>query len=501
MSVQSEHASLEDFIAASMSADQRRHVGFVSFTQWPFALAALAETALTLHEMGSALTLAFWANDTPMRDTGWSTSSVFSTVLASPSRDRNVQRALLRAGVPAASVARPPLRRCPTPPEARIERDMNRSQIKSLTYKGSPMGRAMLQVKPDTETPITDAYFWPRRLLQAAARSYAWAYDQTTALIAERGLTALVICNGRFLHDRAASAAGEAAGIKVMYYDGGGIDTDFDFTDNVTHDWSDLQRRMLKMFEEWPDDVAHEVGESWFQDRIAHTAPDNALFVESQASGTGIDRPQGQTLVVYFSSSGDEIAELELDWSRFIGDQPEALLQLAEEVRSRPGWSLVVRSHPHKRMKPRLDVEEWLAAVDAARPDLHIDHHSPIDSYTLMRQADIVVTYGSTTGVEAAYAGRPVVVMGPSAYDELGCAAFAGRRDELARALDSAAPGSWSGALSYGLMMRRRGFCLSRVAKENGAYSLAGVTFADSRPLVMNLSHLEGRIRRRLLER
>jgi hypothetical protein len=42
-----------------------------------------------------------------------------------------------------------------------------------------------------------------------------------------------------------------------MYYDGGGIDTDFDFTDNVTHDWSDLQRRMLKMFDEWPDDVAH----------------------------------------------------------------------------------------------------------------------------------------------------------------------------------------------------------------------------------------------------
>jgi hypothetical protein len=50
-------------------------------------------------------------------------------------------------------------------------------------------------------------------------------------------------------------------------------------------------------------------------------------------------------------------------------------------------------------------------------------------------------------------------------------------------------------------MMRRRGFSLSRVHKQDGVYSLAGVTFADSRPLVMNLSHLEGRIRRRLLER
>ena len=501
MAVRSEHPSLADFILESMSVEQRRHVGFVSFTHWPFALAALAETAVTLHEMGSQLTLALWANESPMRDTGWSTNSGFARMVGSPSRDLNVKRALIAAGVPKGSFVRPPLRLRGTPAEARIDRDLNRSQIKALTYKGSPMGRAMLQIKPDTETPITDAYFWPKRLLQAAARSYAWAYDQTTALIAERSLTALVVCNGRFLHDRAVSAAGEAAGIKVMYYDGGGIDTDFDFTDNVTHDWSDLQRRMLKMFDEWPDEVAHEVGESWFQDRIAHTAPDNALFVESQASGTGIDRPEGQTLVVYFSSSGDEIAELELDWSRFIGDQPDALMELAEEIRARPGWTLVVRSHPHKRMKPRLDVEEWLAAVDRARPDLHIDHHSSIDSYTLMRQADVVVTYGSTTGVEAAYAGKPVIVMGPSAYDELGCVAFAGRRAELARALDDAAPGSWTGALSYGLMMRRRGFSLSRVAKKDGVYSLAGVTFADSRPLVMNLSHLEGRIRRRLLER
>ena len=348
MAVRSEHPSLADFILESMSVEQRRHVGFVSFTHWPFALAALAETAVTLHEMGSQLTLAMWANESPMRDTGWSTNSGFARMVGSPSRDLNVKRALIAAGVPKGSFVRPPLRLRGTPAEARIDRDLNRSQIKALTYKGSPMGRAMLQIKPDTETPITDAYFWPKRLLQAAARSYAWAYDQTTALIAERSLTALVVCNGRFLHDRAVSAAGEAAGIKVMYYDGGGIDTDFDFTDNVTHDWSDLQRRMLKMFDEWPDEVAHEVGESWFQDRIAHTAPDNALFVESQASGTGIDRPEGQTLVVYFSSSGDEIAELELDWSRFIGDQPDALMGvLAHElghVEHHHGMQMVVKT-------------------------------------------------------------------------------------------------------------------------------------------------------------
>lgn len=501
MDVRAEHEDLEEFVRSIASAQDLQRVGFVSFTQWPFALAALAEVALTMSKMGSNITLAFWSHDTPMRDTGWSTHERLARLVGSEPLDQQVLDALLQAEIPGDAKARPPIRGWVASDETKVRQPLNRSGIRALMYRGSPMGRAMLQVRPDTETPITDTYFWPQRLLQAAAQSYAWVFDQTQALISERELTAIVVYNGRFLHDRAAVAAGEAAGIRVLYFDTGGTDTDFDLTDNITHDWSDLQRRMLKMYEAWPPDIRDEVGCSWFEDRINHSAPDNALFVESQTSGQGVEQPQSDVVVVYFSSSGDEIAELELDWSRFIGDQPVALQALADEVRNRPGWSLIVRSHPHKRMKPKQDVIEWLAAVESARPELHIDQHAPIDSYTLMRQADIVVTYGSTTGVEAAYAGKPVIVMGPSAYDELGCAVFAGEREELARALDTSAPGVWSGAVSYGLMMRRRGFVLHEVSCQEDTYVIADTLLTHPRPLAKHLSHALHRIRRWRLER
>lgn len=496
MAIRSEHSSLEEFIGAIASPAERERVGFVSFTQWPFALAALAETALAMQAMGTKIYLAFWADRTPMKDTGWSTHRSLARVFGARTSDEFVEEAVAAAAPSAVSIVAPPIKRWRTPHEVRIRQPLNRSAIRKISYRRSPMGRAMLQIRPDTETPITDAYFWPRRLLDSAACSYAWVYDQTTALIEKHSLTAIVVYNGRFLHDRAASAAGEAAGIKVLYYDTGGIDTDFDLTDNITHDWSDLQRRMVNMYEEWPNDLRDSVGESWFTDRINHAAPDNALFVESQQTGQGIDVPEAETVVVYFSSSGDEIAELELDWSRFIGDQPVALQALAQEVRNRPGWTLVVRSHPHKRMKPKQDVVEWLEAVEKARPDIHVDHQSPIDSYTLMRQADIVVTYGSTTGVEAAYAGKPVIVMGPSAYDELGCAAFAGSSEELARALDSASPGSRAGAVSYGLMMRRRGFSLDRVRRSEGTYLIDGRPMSEPPAAAKHASHALHRITR-----
>ena len=497
MVTRAEHDSLEVFLKASLTDEQRKNVLFVSFTQWGFALAALADTATCLHGMGSEVTLGFWANKTPMHDTGWSVNDKVAKLFASPARDQRVRDALIDFGIPKSSLAQPPVKGWQPAQPVPITRAMNRSELKALTYFGSPMGRAMLQVRTLTETPVTDAYYWPERLLRLAAKSYAFAYDQTAALIKARGVTAVAVYNGRFLHDRAASAAAQALGVPVLYYDTGGIDTDFDLTDSVTHDWTDLQRRMLKLYEQWPEGQRDEVGGSWFEERLNHTASDNALFTDAQEIGSTIDRPAADCLVVYFSSSGDEIAELELDWDQFIGTQPEALKFLADECRKRDGYQLVVRSHPHKRRKPKQDVIEWLAAVDEADPDIHLDPHSPVDSYALMRQADIVVTYGSTTGVEAAFAGKRVIVLGPSAYDQLGCATLAGTNAELSAALDDRKPGYWPGAVSYGLMMRARGFRFEFVKRSpDGGLTLASQPFSDSRPVVRHLSNVIGRLQR-----
>ena len=62
METRAEHDSLEVFLKASLTDEQRKNVLFVSFTQWDFALAALADTATCLQQMGSEVTLGFWTN-------------------------------------------------------------------------------------------------------------------------------------------------------------------------------------------------------------------------------------------------------------------------------------------------------------------------------------------------------------------------------------------------------------------------------------------------------
>jgi hypothetical protein len=492
-----EHDSLAGYLHAVLTEAQRANVLLISFSQWDFTTGAAAETAVTLHEMGAGVTVALWAGHTPLKDVGWTTMPAVARALGSPSRDQRVEQALKAAGLPASAFADPPIRGWKPVEPLRVPGLLNRTAIRAMRYRESDLGRAILQVAPDSNTPVTDAFIWPTAWVRATTRSYAYAYDQATALMQERGVTAVVVYNGRFLHDSAAAGAAEALGLPVIAYDMGGNDTDFDLTIDATHDWSALQGRMKHMYDTWPVDERDDLGSSWFLERTKHVDARNALFVDSQEIGSGIERPDTECLVVFFSSSGDEISELDLDWADYFFGQPEALLAVADACRARPECTFVVRSHPHKRMKPAQDVADWMEAVELAAPDLHIDPFSPVDSYALMRQADVVVTYGSTTGVEAGFAGRPVIVMGPSAYDELGCATRVRTADELGRAIDERTPGEWAGAVSYGLMMRRRGFSYHYVqVDDQGRRSLAGVALDQSRQLVLNLSHARGRLQK-----
>ena len=500
MTTRAEHPSLDVYLRDSLTSEELRTPLLVSFTQWDFAVAALVEVAATLHRMDSQPRIALWSSYTPLRDVGWQSHHLISQLLLSPTIDIRAHQALTAFGLPRSAFLRPyrgwkPKEALPT-----LE-DTNRSSIRRMTYRGAPMGRGILEVPPSTETPVTDDYRWPRRYVLKAMRSYAFAFDQTMRAIEEVRATSVFSYNGRFLHDSAVVHAAERHGLQVLAYDTGGLETDFDLTIDATHDWSALQDRMKAMFQTWPQDEAHSVGSAWFDDRRNHTEVANTKFTGGQTLGRGIDRPQNATVVTYFSSSGDEIAELDLDWEDFFGGQEQALNTLAQICRAND-VTLVVRTHPHKRYKPADDVAQWHAAVEAAGPQIHLDENSDVDSYTLMEQSDVVATYGSTTGIEAAYAGRPVIVMGPSAYDELGCAVRPRNRGELEDLVKHPPEPNPLSAVPYGLMMKRRGFVYQHISRSSeGERELAALPIVEPRVEVRHLSHLLNRLTRWRLSR
>ena len=489
--VRAEYPSITAYLERSLSKDDLRAIGIISFSQWEFALGALADVALAAHSLGSNVAVALWADETPLPDTGWQTSHLATRVLRTKANDQLVREGLLKAGLTEANLPAPPIRSWKPTGMPALPEPLTRAAIRELTYDGSGMGRSILQVHPDFNTPIRDDYVWPRRWISRAMRSYAWVYDQTTALIKQRGLSTVVVYNGRFTHDQAVAAAAERAGVRVMYYDTGGLETDFELTTQSLHNWADLQVRMRTMFDTWPDDDRDAVASSWFLNRQSHSEPGFDVFVGSQTRGHLEGIPDAEQVVVYLSSSGDEIAELDLDWSEFLFSQEQALADLAAACRAKPGCILVVRTHPHMRLKPSDDLKNWNAAVEAAGPDIHLDASSPVDSYELMRAADLVFTYGSTAGVEAAFLGKPVVIMGPSAYDLIDCATRITKAEQIPALLNAPPAHSTSNALLYGLMMQRRGFNFEYLqSTPKRTVTVGGVTIAGVKPNAMKISDL-----------
>jgi len=498
-SIRAEHQSLGRYLESVLNPEELLRPLIVNFNHWNFVQFAYADIAMTLHKLGSDIKLALWADQTPMRDIAWSSSKNVTRFLRSPSREEYISRALLNGGIKQSAFVTPPIRRWAPVEPIHLPNTLNRKNIRAMQYRGADIGRAILQVHPDSETPVSDSHEWPSRWVAVAAQSFAFVFDQVSQLIIRNSITSVIIYNGRFLHDRAAAAAAQQLSIPILSYDTGGSDTDFDLTIDETHDWSKLQSRMLTMYDTWDSETRNNIGSAWFTNRVRHLDEANQAYTDAQTVGLSIDVPAGKRLVVFFSSSGDEIAELDLDWNEYFGTQDGALHSLSDECKKFPDIYLVVRTHPHKRRKPKLDVESWHETVKKVNPDLHLDEFSDVDSYALMRQADIVVTYGSTTGIEAAFANKPVIVMGPSAYDELGAAKRVTNAGQLHEALIAPQSGDPRGALAFGLMMTRRGFNYENIVK-GPEYALNDVTLRDSNQLALNISNYTARlVRRRLL--
>ena len=59
-----EHESLAGYLRQTLTASQLERVLLVSFNQWEFGIAALAEVGATLNTMGMQPQFALWASKT-----------------------------------------------------------------------------------------------------------------------------------------------------------------------------------------------------------------------------------------------------------------------------------------------------------------------------------------------------------------------------------------------------------------------------------------------------
>jgi hypothetical protein len=123
-------------------------------------------------------------------------------------------------------------------------------------------------------------------------------------------------------------------------------------------------------------------------------------------------------LLVYFTGSPFERAYMSDSHGEVedFSDEFNIIERLSQEVTIRSRYQVVVRWHPNLRSSgPRLrsQIESCIARSAEA---FHIRAAESLDSHALARQAAVVVSTGSTMGIEAAAAGGVSILLGEAYY-------------------------------------------------------------------------------------
>jgi hypothetical protein len=151
-----------------------------------------------------------------------------------------------------------------------------------------------------------------------------------------------------------------------------------------------------------------------------------------------------------FNSSQDEIEALGDDFmtGRIFDTQYEAIAFMLEHADADIHFYL--RIHPnlkgvsHKDHMELYDLRKY-ANITVIPPE------SIVSSYALMDACEKVITFGSTTGVEASYWRKPSILVGRAYYEMTGACYHVRDKEELVRDLnDHLEPKDKLGAIKYG---------------------------------------------------
>ena len=195
-----------------------------------------------------------------------------------------------------------------------------------------------------------------------------------------------------------------------------------EFSNCLPHDIDYHSSRMTKLWEETPDsnEEKTKIGSSFFESRRnGKLVGDRRVYTSSQEGGvlpSGFD--EAKRNMVIFISSEDEFAGIGdiFEDKALFKTQKHGILTILEKYKNSPNMHFYIRVHPNLA---NVEYSYHTSLIDFEKNYNNatvIDAHSKVSSYALIDAAETVITFGSSTGVEACFWGKPVILLAGAFY-------------------------------------------------------------------------------------
>jgi hypothetical protein len=299
-----------------------------------------------------------------------------------------------------------------------------------------------------------------RSRVQAALRSALAVYRSMQKLLVELKIDRVYAFNGRFATMRAVLRAAQGQGVDCYIHERGATFERYAlFENHLPHEIDYYQGLIKAAWDSGDPELREQVGAAFYADRITGSLAGWVSFSVQQESGRLPDgwRDNGNNVAVFTSSTDDIDALDDVMAGGPYADQYVAMERIWASTAPNSGTHFYVRIHPRTQTLPEPQARRLMT--------LKLPHvtvipaGSPVSTYTLMRRASRVLSFGSTTGIEAVHWGVPSILGMRAFFDRLGSTYNPRTHDEMMQyiARPDLPPNDRLGALMYGYWQKTVG--------------------------------------------
>ena len=249
------------------------------------------------------------------------------------------------------------------------------------------------------------------------------------------------IFNGRFSWVRPALRIAQKENINVIIHERSGILGNYGLTKGTyPHDIDVIKEEIEEVNRNLRvnDKIKSSIVNEWYHERIDGKEQGFQSFTGNQTRHNLPDNFDSNKInVVIFNSSEDEFVAMD-EWSnRLYSDQNEGISLIAMSLENNNAVSLYLRVHPNLKNANNTQTL-GLREIKFNHANLNIiEPDSAVDTYKLINAADIIISFGSTVGVEALFLGKMMLLVGRASYEDLGGFVKPNTHDELVQTINN----------------------------------------------------------------
>lgn len=192
------------------------------------------------------------------------------------------------------------------------------------------------------------------------------------------------------------------------------------FINELVHSIEGNTRRAFEFYETNPEQ-AKEVAATFYNKKTKHEATGDPVYTSVQDKGLLPDVYQNtkKKLVVVYPTTEDEYKFIGKEWDGHVPESQVDEIELMANTLPEDEYLIVVKMHPNQATTAE-NTQKRYEELRERFPHVLVEPPlSKVDTYALMFRADVVVTFASTIGVEATYAGKPSVLIGDTNWGKM----------------------------------------------------------------------------------